>query len=153
MKFEPVAMTKWDRRFMQLCDVVGSWSEDKSRQVGSVIVGPANEVRAFGFNGLPRGIRSDVSERHSREAGEKYYWFEHAERNAIFNAARVGVRTEGCSIYSNLFPCSDCTRAIIQSGIVRLNSYAAPEQDETFTRSYQVAREMLAEAGVEVRIF
>ena len=55
--------------------------------------------------------------------------------------------------HSNLFPCSDCTRAIIQSGIVRLSSYAAPEQDETFTRSYQVAREMLAEAGVEVRIF
>jgi dCMP deaminase len=152
MKAESAAITKWDKRFLQLCDVIGSWSEDRSRQVGSVIVGPAKEVRALGFNGLPRGISGAVQERYARVGGEKYYWFEHAERNAIFNAARSGVSTDSCSMYSNLFPCADCTRAIIQSGIVQLNSYSAPEDDEVFRRSYEIAREMLREASVEVRI-
>src|ERR1700730_7777629 len=74
-------MSKWDARFFDLCGLVGSWSEDRSRRVGAVIVGPANEVRSLGFNGLPRRISTEDDERHNRADGEKYYWFEHAERN------------------------------------------------------------------------
>ena len=153
MKTNITIQNKWDMRFLQLCGVVGSWSEDQSRQVGAVIVGAAHEVRAIGFNGLPRGVNGSVKERHNRDAGEKYYWFEHAERNAIFNAARSGVSTENCRIYSSLFPCADCARAIIQSGIIQLNSYSAPEQDATYIRSFSVSMEMFEEARVEVRLF
>src|SRR4051812_41799673 len=93
---------KWDRRFFELSRLVASWSEDQSRKVGAVIVGPANDIRAVGFNGLPRHVSSAPKERHARQEGEKYYWFEHAERNAIYNTARSGISTEGCRMYTNL---------------------------------------------------
>jgi dCMP deaminase len=144
---------KWDRRFFELSRLVATWSEDQSRKVGAVIVGPANDIRAIGFNGLPRRVSAEPEGRHSRQGGEKYYWFEHAERNAIYNAARSGISTEGCRMYTNLFPCADCTRGIIQSGIVELNSFEAPEADEVFKRSFEVAVVMLQEANVDVRLF
>lgn len=144
---------KWDRRFFELCHLVATWSEDKSRKVGAVIVGSANDIRAIGFNGLPRGVGALADERHSREKGEKYYWFEHAERNAIYNAARSGISTEGCRMYSSLFPCADCARGIIQSGIVELNSFEAPEADEVFRRSFEVAKTMFEEGKVQIRLF
>lgn len=144
---------KWDRRFFQLCRLVATWSEDQSRKVGAVIVGPANDIRAIGFNGLPRRVSAAPESRHARQDGEKYYWFEHAERNAIYNAARSGIGTEGCRMYTNLFPCADCTRGIIQSGIVELNSFEAPEADDVFRRSFEVAKIMLDEAKVDVRLF
>lgn len=145
--------TKWDRRFFALAHLIGSWSEDKSRQIGSVIVGPAKEVRSVGFNGLPRGISADVEHRHSKENGEKYYWFEHAERNAVYNAARVGIATAGCEMYCTLFPCSDCLRAIVQSGLSTLNTYAPPERDSYFQRSFEVSLEIAQEAGLSIRVF
>ena len=148
-----VEMSKWDRRFFELSHLVATWSEDTSRKVGAIIVGPANDIRAIGFNGLPRRVNSDHAQRHSKEGGEKYYWFEHAERNAIYNAARSGTSTESCRMYSSLFPCSDCTRAIIQSGIAQLNTFLPPESDEFFERSFEVARQMLVEAAIELRIF
>jgi dCMP deaminase len=152
---EPDANTreKWDRRFFEMCRLVATWSEDRSRKVGAVIVGPANDIRAIGFNGLPRRVDAAPEDRHSRQNGEKYFWFEHAERNAIYNAARSGISTEGCRIYTSLFPCADCTRGIIQSGIVELNSFQAPDVDEVFQRSFEVAKIILDEAGVDVRLF
>jgi dCMP deaminase len=147
------AMNRWDRRFFELCNLLGSWSEDRSRRVGCLIVSPSNDVRAIGFNGLPRGVNGNIEERHSREDGEKYHWFEHAERNAIYNAARAGTPISGCRMYTNLFPCSDCARGIIQSGIIQLCTYAPPAADPSFSHSFEVAITMLYEARVEVQIF
>jgi dCMP deaminase len=144
---------KWDARFLGLCDMIASWSEDASRKVGSVVVGPLNEIRSTGYNGLPRGVDSSQNERHDRSSGEKYFWFEHAERNAIYNAASSGIATSGCRMYVNSFPCSDCTRAILQSGIIQLNTYAYDAGDEKFAKHFVVAETMLREAGVEVRLF
>lgn len=132
---------------------MSNWSEDRGRKVASVIVGADNEIRSTGYNGLPRGINSGVESRHGRHDGEKYYWFEHAERNAIYNAARIGTPLAGCRMYINLFPCADCTRAIIQSGIVELNTFEPPSEEEVFGRSFEVSKEMLAEAGVSVNYF
>ena len=136
-----------------MCDMIASWSEDTSRKVGCVIVGPSNEIRATGYNGFPRGVDSTMSERHARDAGEKYLWFEHAERNSIYNAARSGTTTAGCRMYVNSFPCADCARAIVQSGITQLNTFAFDPKDEKFGRHFIVANEMLIEAGVEVKTF
>jgi dCMP deaminase len=143
----------WDARFFSLCTLVGSWSEDRSRQVGSVIVGSGNEIRGTGYNGLPRKVSTYHEARHSREDGEKYLWLEHAERNAIYNMARTGVSTLGCRMYVDNFPCADCSRAIIQSGIVQLNSFPPDMMDATFVRHYRVAETMLLEAGIDVRLF
>jgi dCMP deaminase len=146
-------MSIWDRRFFELCALIGSWSEDRSRQVGCVIVGRANEIRATGFNGLPRGVSGKIDQRHDSRNGEKYYWFEHAERNAIYNAARVGMPLEDCRLYVSLFPCADCARAMIQAGIVSVNTYPPPQNDRTYSRSFEVTIEMLQEAGVNIYLY
>tara|TARA_R110002110_G_C13455345_1_gene717512 strand:- start:2794 stop:3261 length:468 start_codon:yes stop_codon:yes gene_type:complete len=152
MEIEFAELDNWDRRFFELCNLLASWSEDRSRKVGAVIVGGANQIISTGYNGLPRAIANHDS-RHGRAGQEKYFWFEHAERNALFNAARSGNSTDGCRMYANLFPCAECARGIIQSGIVQLNSFSPPVRDETFERSFSVSTEMLSEANIEVRFF
>lgn len=144
---------QWRTRFMGLCDEVANWSEDRNFKVGAVIVGPAHEVRSTGYNGLPRGVRASDDRRFDRASGEKFFWFEHAERNAIYNAARMGVALADCTIYVNRFPCADCARAIIQSGIARVIAPAKPAFDGALDHSFDVAETMLAEAGVPVEVF
>lgn len=138
----------WDQKFIGLADHVATWSKDRSRKVGCVIVGPdAREIRSVGYNGFPRGINDNVDARHERPA--KYLWVEHAERNAVFNAARHGASLEGCTIYVQFFPCPDCARAIIQTGIREL---VAPEPDWDESRwNVKTSMEMLSESGVKVR--
>ncbi len=144
---------KWDARFFAMADLVASWSEDQSRKVGCVVVGDANEVRSTGYNGLPRGVNAEHPERHSREDGEKYLWFEHAERNTLYNMLRSGVSTSNCRMYCNSFPCADCARAIIQSGISELRTYAPDLEDKKFGRHFEVAMEMFREGGVAVQLY
>ena len=78
----------WDQYYLEICKVVALRSKDPNTQLGCVIVGPNHEIRSTGYNSFPRGIRDDVPERLVRPA--KYLWIEHAERNAICNAARAG---------------------------------------------------------------
>lgn len=141
-------MSNWDKRFMGLASHVASWSKDRSTKVGVVIVGPSNEVRSLGFNGFPRGCDDEVEERHKRPA--KYFWTEHAERNAIYNAARVGIPIEGCRIYIPWFPCIDCARAIIQSGIKDIYCSQPDFRDQQWGKSFCLALEMLKECGVSI---
>lgn len=144
---------RWDARFFAMADFVASWSEDQSRRVGCVVVGDANEIRSTGYNGLPRGVSAEHADRHSRENGEKYLWFEHAERNALFNMLRAGVNTSNCRMYCNSFPCADCARAIIQSGISELRTYAPDLKDKKFGRHFEVAMEMFREGGVTLKLY
>lgn len=107
-----VTSDKWCKRFLKLAHEIASWSKDKSTQVGCVIVDPLGKPKSFGYNGLPRGVDDTVFERHERP--EKYYWFEHAERNAIFQSP---TDLTDCTMFVTHAPCADCARAIIQSGI------------------------------------
>jgi len=139
---------KYDKRFFGLCEEIKDWSGDTSRHIAAVIVGPDDEIRSTGYNDLPRKVE-DKPERRSRENNQKYLFTEHAERNAIYNAARVGIPLKGSRIYCNLFPCADCARAIIQSGIVELNTYQIPENDRA-EYGFKEAWTMLDEAGVKI---
>lgn len=105
----------WDDFFLGLAGYVSQKSKDQSTKVGAVIVGPDHEVLSLGWNGFPRGVDDNVQERHERPA--KYEWTEHAERNAIYNAARHGIALRGATIYVTHAPCAACARAIVQSGI------------------------------------
>lgn len=141
----------WTRRFMGLCNHIAGWSEDRNFHVGCVIVGPdGREIRATGYNGLPRGVSAEDDSRFDRASGEKFYWFEHAERNAIYNAARSGASLQGCTAYVNRFPCADCGRALIQSGISRIVAPPIPEADGALDYSFQISQQMLREAGLVV---
>lgn len=141
--------TNWDERFMGLARQVASWSKDRSRKVGCVIVGPAREVRALGYNGFPRGVNDDIESRHQRPA--KYRWTEHAERNAIYNAARSGVAVEGCTIFLPWFPCMDCARAIVQAGLVAVVAIEPDWKDPKFGEDFVDVPRLFREAGVDLR--
>ena len=142
----------WDQYYLDICKVVAARSKDPNTQIGCVIAGPAHEIRSTGYNSLPRGIRDDVPERLERPT--KYLWMEHAERNAIYNAARCGTPLEGCTLYVEIMPCMDCARAIVQAGIrqvvvsgARMSQYTSDYYDEHF-RNVEV---LFHEAGVNVR--
>lgn len=85
----------------------------------------------------------------------KYIWMEHAERNAIYLAARRGVSTEGCTMFVELTPCVECARAIIQAGIVQVvinQERAAEYRGDRYSGEHSTAVAMLAEAGIAVRV-
>jgi len=139
---------EWDRRLMQLAFSIGQWSKDPT-PVGCVIAGPANEIRSTGYNGLPRGADYRVTERIERPG--KYFWIEHAERNAIYNAARAGIPIEGCRIFVPWYPCVDCARAIVQCGLIELVAIEPDWQDVRWGEHFRIAQEMFMECGVPVR--
>ena len=105
----------WDDYFMTMVYLVASKSKDKRTHIGAVVTGPKREIRSTGYNGFVRGLNDDVPERH--EKGEKQHWFEHAERNAIYNATLMGSSLKDCRMYTQGVPCIDCARGIVQSGI------------------------------------
>ncbi|MDD3288475.1 MAG: dCMP deaminase family protein [Alphaproteobacteria bacterium] len=142
---------KWDNRFMMLAHHISEWSKERGRHVGAVIIDTSKEIRSTGFNGFPRGVNDDIEERHAKETGAKYLWSSHAERNAIYNAARIGLSLQGCSIYVPWFPCVDCAKAIIQSGIVEVVAYEPDLTDDQWGNGFNIAITMFEEAGVKVR--
>ena len=141
----------WADYFLGIAEQVKLKSKDKRTNIGAVIVGKDHEIVSTGYNSFPRGINDDVEERQVRP--EKYYWFEHAERNAIYNAARIGVSLIDTTMYLTCgIPCSYCARGIISSGVKTI--YCKTEDttrnrdhcDEHAKRSLQ----MFKESGVEV---
>lgn len=141
--------TGWDSYFMTMANHVATRSKDRSTKVGCVIVGPDNEVRSTGYNSFPRGINDDAPERHERP--EKYLWTEHAERNAIYNAARMGTPLKGCRAYLPWFPCMDCARALVQAGIVELVAIRPDLEDKRWGEDFKRVGALFDEAGVRVR--
>ena len=141
---------KWDRRFLELASSIATWSKDPSRGVGAVIVSPARQVVATGFNGLPRGVE-DRPERLERPV--KYDLVCHAELNAIIQCARNGVSPVGATIYTSFSPCVQCSLAIIQAGIAEVVTYEIVGGDEHWQRSIALARSLFEEAGVRYRTF
>ncbi|MBO6282032.1 MAG: dCMP deaminase family protein [Alphaproteobacteria bacterium] len=141
---------KWNYRFLELAELIASWSKDPSTKTGAVVVGPDKEIRATGYNGLVRGVKDDVPERMERPT--KYDFFEHAERNAVYNACLTGTSLRDCTIYCTLTPCTDCARAIIQAGIKTVVTYEFKLDDNdpknTWRDKLNYSAEMFKEAGV-----
>jgi len=108
------------RRYLDIAVAISKLSKDESTKVGAIVVSPSLEVRTMGYN--------DEDARGS-ERPEKYFWMEHAERNAIYNAARMGVSLLGSTLIVTHPPCMDCARAIVQAGI---REVYWPQPDEEF---------------------
>lgn len=133
------------QQYMEIAYATSRFSKDESTQVGAVIIGPTNEVRSLGYNGAPRGCRADEDSRGITRP-EKYFWYSHAELNAITNAARVGVPLDGSTIVVTHPPCMDCARAIVQAGIkqvvaVRPAAEFASRWDEHIRRTQALFQE------------
>ena len=140
--------------FIALARTVALKSKDPSTQIGTVIVSEDNSIVSTGYNSFPRGYPDDEilsGEFTDRlERPEKYYWFEHSERNAVYNAARHGIRLNGCRMYTNAgIPCVDCTRAIIQAGIIEIHYQVDIEMRNRWKTHAPRSAELLDKCGVK----
>lgn len=117
MKRTPVL--SWDQYFMAMAHLAAFRSKDPNTQVGACIVNRQKRVVGLGYNGFPKGCSDDSYswEREGEFLQTKYPYVVHAELNAILNSIQ---NLEGCTLYVSLFPCNECAKAIIQSGIVRV---------------------------------
>ncbi len=135
----------WDEYFMAVAKLAGMRSKDPNSQVGTCIVSEDNKILSMGYNGFPRGCSDDEFpwEREGDEEETKYPYVVHSELNAILNYR--GGSLEGAKLYVSLFPCNECAKAIIQSGI-RTIVYEDDKYDGTM--SVVTSKRMLDAAGV-----
>ena len=107
----------WDAYFMGIAILSSHRSKDPNTAVGSCIVSSENKILSVGYNGMPVGCSDDEFpwERDGDPLSTKYLFVCHAELNAILNYS--GTNMHGSKIYTTLFPCNECTKALIQSGI------------------------------------
>lgn len=138
----------WDEYFMGVARLAGMRSKDPHSQVGSCIVSRDNKILSIGYNGFPRGCSDDEYPwaREGDALNTKYLYVTHSELNAILNYR--GGSLEGSKIYVSLFPCNECSKAIIQSGISEIiyDDDKYPDSDAVIA-----SRRMLQSAGVKVR--
>jgi len=129
---------------------VQSWSKDPSTKCGCVLV-KDRRILSTGYNGLPASLSDSLDRYQNREF--KLATIIHAEKNAIFNAAKNGSTTEGSTAYITWPPCSQCASALIQAGVVKVvcpNPNLSPER---WKANFLIANELLYEAGVTVIYF
>ena len=137
----------WEEYFMGLAHLSALRSKDPNTQVGACIIDKENKVVSIGYNGMPRGC-DDHDFPWQREGdflNTKYAYVVHAELNAILNSPRP---VKGCTLYVSLFPCNECAKAIIQSGIKKV-VYESDKYDGT--EGNVASKKMLKEAGVELQ--
>lgn len=142
-----MAHINWDQYFMGICKLSALRSKDPGTQVGACIVSPDNRIVGVGYNGLPYGC-DDKEYPWAREGSymeTKYPYVVHAELNAILNSTR---ELKGCRIYVSLFPCNECAKAIIQSGIKEIIYVSDKDADKDFNK---VSKRILKDAGVKLR--
>ena len=140
----------WDEYFMSVALLSAHRSKDPNTQVGACIVSPEKKIFGVGYNGLPIGC-SDDEFPWGRDGGvidSKYAYVCHAELNAILNSIHKDLKN--CTLYVALFPCTECAKIIIQSGIKEIVYLSDKYAD---TDSTKVAKIMFQKVGIEYRRF
>ena len=139
---------QWDEYFMGIAMLAAKRSKDPNTQVGACVVSPENIIISTGYNGMPKGCSDDNFpwERTGDEFQTKYPYVVHAELNAILNAN--GRNLTGSRIYVTLFPCNECAKAIIQSGIKEVIYLSDKYRD---TMSNMASKRMFNAAGIKYR--
>ncbi len=140
----------WDEYFMGIALLSSMRSKDPSTQVGSCIVNSENRILSVGYNGMPSCCSDDTFpwERDGEGLNSKYLYVCHAELNAILNCSTGSVR--GCRVYTTLFPCNECAKAIIQSGISEVVYMCDKYAD---TDNVKASKRMFDTAGVKYRLY
>lgn len=142
----------WDQYFMALALIAAKRSKDPVTQTGAVIVDRRNKIISIGYNGFPTGCSDDVFPWRDDKDGpvdtldNKHYYVVHSELNAILNAR---CDLTGTTMYTTLFPCNECAKAIIQAGI-RTVIYGDIKHDKDYTRA---AKRMFDSAGVLYKMY
>ena len=138
----------WDEYFMGVAKLSGMRSKDPHTQVGACIVSQNNKILSMGYNGFPVGCSDDAFpwQRDGDPLENKYFYTTHSELNAILNYS--GGSLEGTKLYVSLFPCNECAKAVIQSGIGEI-IYDSDKYQHT--PSVIASKKMLDAAGVKYR--
>ena len=140
----------WDEYFMAMAALSSLRSKDPNTKVGAVIVSPEHKVISIGYNGMPREVdETQLSWNKGEGLDSKYLYVCHAEFNAILNT-QVGGTLKGATLYVTLFPCNECAKAVIQTGIKEVVYLDDKYKDQVFM---QASRKMLELAGVKLRHF
>lgn len=139
---------KWDEYFMGIALLSAQRSKDPNTCVGACIVSADNKILSVGYNGMPKGCSDDEFpwDREGATLDTKYVYVCHAELNAILNY--TGTNLKGAKVYTTLFPCNECTKALIQAGISEVIYYSDKYRD---TDTDIAAKRMLKAAGVTHR--
>lgn len=129
----------WDETFIQMAFLIAQRSKDPSTQAGAVIVDKNNIIVGMGYNGFPRGCDDDKFpwDREGEFCQTKYPYVVHAEENALYNTNKS---PQNCTLYCTLFPCNECVKTIIQSGIKKIIYASDKYHDQP---AWQAARRML----------
>ena len=140
----------WDEYFMGVALLSAQRSKDPGTQVGACIVGQDNKILSMGYNGMPIGCPDDEMpwDRDGDPLNTKYLFVCHAEMNAILNHGRAGHK--GARVNTTLFPCNECAKAIIQSGIREVIYLQDKYAD---TDGVKAAKRMFDTAGVKYRLY
>ena len=140
-------LDKWDHRMLGLAEHIAGWSKDPSTRVGCVLADSRHRVVSTGYNGLPQGVRDTLERLEDRAL--KLMLTLHAEENALLFATQ---KLDGCTCYVwPMPPCARCAGKLIQAGIARVVAPApTPEQTSRWSRDFDLAHQMYAEAGVVV---
>lgn len=142
----------WDTYFMAVAKLSAKRSKDPSTQVGACIVSDDNRILSIGYNGTPNGFNDDIFpwDREGHPLETKYLYVVHAERNAILNYRGNRRDFVNAKIYVDLFPCNECAKEIIQSGIKEV-VYLSDKYSDT---DEVIASKRLFDAcGVTYRVF
>ena len=134
----------WDEYFMGVAMLAARRSKDPNTQVGACIVSQDNIIISTGYNGMPKGCSDDVFPWEREGEQTKYAYVVHAELNAILNANGRDLR--GSRLYVALFPCNECAKAIIQSGVKEVFYLSDKYADSMSTLA---SKWMLDAAGVK----
>ena len=138
----------WDEYFMGIALLSSLRSKDPNTKVGACIVDDDNKVVSIGYNGMPAGLDEDqLSWNRGEGLDSKYLYVCHAEFNAILNT-RNGASLRGCRLYVTLFPCNECAKAVIQTGIKEVVYLDNKYQDTTGVKA---SLKMLQLAGIKIR--
>lgn len=140
----------WDSYFMGIALLSSMRSKDPSTSVGACIVSEDNKILSLGYNGMPIGCSDDEYpwEREGDPLDTKYLYVCHAELNALLNYS--GTNMKGSKIYTTLFPCNECTKALIQSGIKEVIYMSDKYAD---TDSVIASKRMMDSAGITYRSY
>jgi len=140
----------WDEYFMAVALLSGLRSKDPNTQVGACVANAQNKIVGVGYNGFPRGCSDDDLpwQREGNYLDTKYPYVCHAEVNAVLNS--ISSDLHDCRIYVALFPCNECTKVIIQSGIKKIIYLQDKYKD---TDSVKAAKIMLDQTGTTYRQF
>lgn len=140
-------------KFLKLAKIQADlFSKDPRTKVGCIIIAPNSlQILSCGYNGLPRNIAENITERWKYPL--KAYYCEHAERNCLYNACRSGVKLENGIAIVSLYPCHDCARGLIQSGIKTIVTFEPDFEDERWGESFKISKLLFNEATINVKLY